>query len=234
MHYNPDAEYEAEVEAIKLNVRCCVCKKIPLDIQQCVECDAVICLPCKAQIIEKAGQEQQQHGFQASKKCPVCQGNPQLHLTRMKNRQVIHKLQTIYETHCCPFDGAVAQHGGDETLGPQDNTIEKMTIFELQIHLSNDCERNRTCRDCSILFSSLQSYQNHLRYSCPYVNIKCSDCGNVYNRQSFREHSCYKEKNFESSNLFREMQGFSDSTMSEFVDQRIRAENKKLRKQLEE
>ena len=87
MHFNADAHHGPELEAVSLSIRCCVCQAIPLDPHQCVACDAVICLSCKADIVEQLESEKRTgkplDGLEL--KCPVCMGNPELHLVRMKN-----------------------------------------------------------------------------------------------------------------------------------------------------
>ena len=109
---------------------------------------------------------------------------------------------------------------------------QKFNLFDLQQHLQGDCKLNRTCRDCSVVFDSVAAFQNHLRYSCPFVAIKCSVCGKTYTREQFKQHKCYLERNFEAQKLFQELQGFSDSTMAQGFDQKIRVENQALREQL--
>lgn len=60
-----------------MNVKCALCKKIPLEILQCIECDAVICLQCKSGLIEDLEKNKglSNAGFKAighELKCPIC------------------------------------------------------------------------------------------------------------------------------------------------------------------
>ena len=50
LHFNPDPVYSSEIDRISCLVKCCVCQKVPLDIKQCVMCEAVVCKECKYQI----------------------------------------------------------------------------------------------------------------------------------------------------------------------------------------
>lgn len=54
-HFYPDALHQAELKEIACLVQCVVCHRIPLDIRQCVSCEAVICKECKHQILEDLG-----------------------------------------------------------------------------------------------------------------------------------------------------------------------------------
>ena len=52
VHFKPDPAFECEVNTMACLMKCVVCDQIPLEIRQCVICEAVVCKKCKHDIKE--------------------------------------------------------------------------------------------------------------------------------------------------------------------------------------
>ena len=53
VHFTPDPAYVDKVNSMACLLKCVVCSRIPLEIRQCVSCEAVICKQCKHELIEE-------------------------------------------------------------------------------------------------------------------------------------------------------------------------------------
>lgn len=202
-HFYPDPQHQSELNKIGCLVHCVVCNRIPLDIRQCVSCEAVICKQCKHLMVEddwfQAQYSKKSHdksqcstidqnsstSSNCKKGCPNCDGNPQFLLVKSKNAFVKAKMEKIYEMHQC----------FNETLSEDENTSKfghytMMNQSTLKKHLK-ECKNNRTCKECCIVFQSEAEFQNHLRVNCPYVCIGCSHCNRKMKRSDFKNHPCY-------------------------------------------
>lgn len=175
-HIRPDQAHNREIGQFSCLITCVSCKRIPLDVQQCVFCEAVICKPCRL----KMKQEESQHGTAAC--CPQCRQNPELTVVWLKNGQAKAKISRIYESHSCSQDDAKEE--------PQ-----KMNIYDLKKHLKLGCKKNRSCHHCNMEFASKHEYHDHLKYQCPSVEITCGECDEQLTRREFTKykHACYKD-----------------------------------------
>ena len=79
LHFEPDGAFTKEANALACVLKCVACKRIPLDIRQCVMCEAVICKACR-HAAEAAATSRDRVG------CPACDLNPRLVLLRSKNK----------------------------------------------------------------------------------------------------------------------------------------------------
>ena len=194
-------------------VTCVQCQQIPLDILQCVYCEAVICKGCKVKMLE----EQELYGSELC--CPQCLENPRLQLVGLQNGFVKQKLKKIFETHSCTL---------------QDKEGTQYNIYDLKRHLKHHCVKNRSCQSCKTEFESMQEFQDHLRYWCQSVEITCSDCDEVFTRKEFRKttHLCYKEVRLKMDRIQYEMRQAGPTQRPEIVLAQLRLENKDLGDQI--
>lgn len=49
--FRPDPEFHGDLEKYSWLLKCCLCKQIPLDIRQCINCEATICEACRIKLI---------------------------------------------------------------------------------------------------------------------------------------------------------------------------------------
>ena len=111
-----------------------------------------------------------------------------------------------------------------------------MSFTELRKHLEYDCKENRTCRPCNKEFQSIEEHQNHVKYSCQSVLIECSECDTLMARRDFQLHDCYCFMEYKKQEILDVLQKQSQQQKNserDIVELQIRAENKKLVKEIE-
>ena len=100
VYFHPDASEKLDLNTLKAFVCCAKCKQIPLDLQQCTACEAIVCGPCQ-RTITKAAEEKGSVPL-----CPKCSNGESFEFKQVKQHNLRELLKLMTEEHCCEVDQA--------------------------------------------------------------------------------------------------------------------------------
>ena len=154
-------------------MKCIVCNKVPLKLEECTFCESNICYKC---------------WVYTKKSCPTCH-TKDYKLSKVENAKISMLFSEVFETHSCAVEFQCGSQVTDSSPGkptvdvptPMSPGSDELqgTLYnqvELADHIDEECEKSRACIYCRFIFDTIEQFHQHLKTDCSDVKVQCNNC----------------------------------------------------------
>lgn len=188
-YFNPN-EFHSIDPALKVMLNCLKCEsceRIPLELQECGHCAAIVCKSCEDLIKNVNGDTPEEEQCCPDPDCEGTLNGDLFEVAEFSSKMMLKQLQDNTIMHSCKRS-KIAEDGKEH----HDNAKE-YTVAELFDHILNVClKKENICPNCQVEHETIEESWMHLKKDCDNVRLECDMCDQKMTRGEFKLHPCYE------------------------------------------